>query len=99
MVVLSLLFMTTQSKTKSRTFARKKVRTINGTKTVYTRRKPKVGTCPVTGEVLKGVPRELPAVMRNLAKTEKRPQRPFGGVLSSTASRQELKRRTRNKEL
>ena len=89
----------TQSKTKSRTFARKKVRTINGTKTVYARRKPKVGTCPVSGEVLKGVPRALPVKMRNMAKTEKRPQRPFGGVLSSKATRQELKKRARNKEL
>ena len=89
----------TQSKTKSRTFARKQVRTINGTKTVYERRKPKVGTCPVTGEVLKGVPRELPAKMRNLAKTEKRPQRPYGGVLSSKASRQELKKKARAKDI
>ena len=89
----------TQSKTKSRTFAKKQVRTINGTKVTYNRRKPKLGSCPVTGETLKGVPRELPAKMRNLAKTEKRPQRPFGGVLSSSASRQELKKRARNKEL
>ena len=89
----------TQSKTKSRTFARKQVRTVNGTKVVYARRKPKVGSCPVTGEKLKGVPRKLPGKMKNLAKTEKRPQRPFGGVLSSKASRQELKRRARNKEL
>lgn len=89
----------TQGKTKSNTFAKKQVRTINGTKVVYAKRKPKVGTCPVTGEKLKGVPRELPTVMKNLAKTEKRPQRPFGGVLSAKASRQELKRRTREKEL
>jgi len=98
MVVLSCFFMT-QSKTKSRTFARKKVRTISGTKTTYVRRKPKVGSCPVTGEKLKGVPRALPVKMKNLAKTEKRPQRPFGGVLSSNASRQELKKRARSKEL
>lgn len=89
----------TQGKTKSNTFAKKKVRTINGTKVVYTKRKPKVGTCPITGETLKGVPRATPTVMRNMAKTEKRPQRPFGGVLSAKASRQELKNRTRNKEL
>lgn len=89
----------TQSKTKSRTFARKKVRTINGTKTVYERRKPKVGSCHVTGETLKGVPRVLPVRMKNMSKTEKRPQRPFGGVLSSKASREELKKRARAKEL
>lgn len=89
----------TQHKTKSRTFAKKQVRTINGTKDVYVRKKPKLGSCPVTGEKLKGVPRDLPVKMRNLAKTEKRPQRPFGGVLSSRAGRQELKKRARSKEL
>jgi len=88
-----------QSKIKSRTFARKKVRIVSGTKTVYVRRKPKVGSCFVTGETLKGVPRALPVKMRNLAKTEKRPQRPFGGVLSSKASRLELRKRVRSKEL
>ena len=84
-----------QHKIKSRTFARKKVRTISGTKTVYSKRKPKQGTCPVTGEILKGVPRVSPGHMRKLSKTERRPQRPFGGVLSSTASRDELKKRAR----
>jgi large subunit ribosomal protein L34e len=86
-------------KTKSRTFARKSKRTINGTKFVYTRRKPKLGKCSVTGETLKGVPRALPVKMRKMAASKKRPTRPFGGVLSSRASREEIKSRARRLEL
>ncbi|MGV8168555.1 MAG: 50S ribosomal protein L34e [Candidatus Nanoarchaeia archaeon] len=88
-----------QHKTKSRTFARKAVRTAKGTKIVYTRRKPKQGTCSVTGQTLKGVPRALPTKMKNMPKTKKRPTRPFGGVLSSKAAREEIKNRARKLEL
>jgi len=55
--------------------------------------------CSVTGQTLKGVPRELPVKMQNMPKTSKRPQRPFGGVLSSQASREELKKRVRTTKL
>jgi large subunit ribosomal protein L34e len=86
-------------KMKSRTFARVNKRTISGTKTVYNRRKPKLGTCSVTGETLKGVPRVLPVKLRKMAISKKRPSRPFGGVLSSRASRTELKARARKLQL
>jgi large subunit ribosomal protein L34e len=86
-------------KTKSRTFARKNRVTVRGTKRVYTRRKPSLGTCSVTGQTLKGVPRELPVKLRNMPKTKKRPSRPFGGVLSSKAAREEIKSRARKLEL
>ena len=62
----------------------------------YERKKPKAATCSVTGDVLKGVPRERPVKMKNMPKTSKRPQRPFGGVLSSRASRDILKKKARN---
>lgn len=87
-----------QNRTKSRTYIRKKVRTVKGAKTVYIKRKPKLGSCPVTGETLKGVKRERPLKMQNLSKSQKRPSRPFGGVLSSRASRAELKKRARSME-
>ena len=87
------------AKTKSRSFARKKVRTIKGTKTVYTRRKPRLGVCHVTGQTLKGVPRDTPAKIGKLAKTERRPQRPFGGVLSSKAAREVHKSEARKLDL
>lgn len=88
-----------QHKTKSRTFARVSKRTAKGTKIVHVRRKPKLGTCAVTGQKLKGVPRALPVDMRNMPKTKKRPTRPFGGVLSSKAAREEIKSRARKLEL
>lgn len=64
------------------------VRTPGGRTTIhYIARKPKVGRCQVTGEILKGVPRASAAERKRLAKTKKRPQRPYGGVLSSRAMR------------
>jgi len=73
-----------RSRSKRRVF----VKTPGGRVTIhYEDRNPKQGTCPVTGEVLKGMPRALPAKMQNLAKSKKRPQRPYGGVLSSRAMR------------
>ncbi len=88
-----------QHKTKSRTFRRKNLRTVSGTKRVYLRRKPKLARCSVTGETLKGVPRELPGKMAKKAKSSKRPERPYGGVLSSKAARGMLKARAREKDL
>lgn len=88
-----------QHKTKSNTFREKQVRTVSGTKKVYTRRKPKMGSCPETGETLKGVPRALPGKMKNMSKSQKRPSRPFGGVLSSRATRTRLKNKARSTKL
>ncbi len=73
-----------RSRSKRRVF----VRTPGG-KTVihYVVRNPKQGRCAVTGQILNGIPRVAPVALKRLAKTKKRPQRPFGGVLSSKAMR------------
>ncbi len=47
----------------------------------YENRKPKKAKCSNCDKTLIGVPRELPSKMKNLAKTKKRPERPYGGVL------------------
>lgn len=44
-------------------------------------KKPSAATCGLCGSQLHGVPRRGTAGMAKLAKTEKRPERPFGGVL------------------
>lgn len=44
-------------------------------------KKPSAATCGVCGSQLHGVPRRSTVGMAKLAKTEKRPERPFGGVL------------------
>ncbi|MBT4540335.1 50S ribosomal protein L34e [Candidatus Woesearchaeota archaeon] len=61
------------------------------TTTHYRKRKPSSAKCGSCGAVLKGVPRELPSKMKNLPKTAKRPQRPFGGVLCTKCMRSKFK--------
>ncbi|MEB3860100.1 MAG: 50S ribosomal protein L34e [Desulfurococcales archaeon] len=51
------------------------------TRVFYERRKPGPARCAVCRKPLNGVPRLRPAKLRNLAKTSKRPERPYGGVL------------------
>lgn len=73
---------------KSRTFRRIFKRTPGGdTRLYYIKRKPKKAHCAKCGAVLSGVPRERPYKMKKLSKTEKRPQRPFGGNLCSRCTR------------
>ena len=65
------------------------------TKIQYKQRKPSKAKCAVYGTPLSGVPNVTDAKMRNLAKTKKRPQRPYGGVLSSKAMREVIKSKAR----
>jgi len=78
-------------KQKSRTFRRVKKRTPGG-KTIisYRLRKPKKTRCADCGVTLKGVARARPVKIKNMPKTKKRPQRPYGGVLCSKCSRQRI---------
>ncbi|MFH1400656.1 MAG: 50S ribosomal protein L34e [Nanoarchaeota archaeon] len=57
----------------------------------YRARKTRQPHCAVTGVPLPGIPRMTPAEARRAPKSSKRPSRPFGGVLSSKASRQKIK--------
>ena len=76
---------------------RKIYRRVPGGRTViqYKRRKPKAAICSNCGAVLKGIPRERPFKMRSMAKTKKRPERPFGGKLCSRCMRLEFINRVR----
>ena len=56
----------------------------------YKKRKPKTARCGNCGALLKGVPRAFPFRMRSMAKTKKRPERPFGGVLCSRCMRKTI---------
>jgi len=66
---------------------------LSGSKVVvhYKKRKPSKAVCNECGAVLMGVPRERPYNMQNMAKTKKRPSRPYGGVLCSKCMRAKLK--------
>ena len=71
---------------------RKVFRKVPGGRTVlhHKKQKPKAAKCGNCGDVLKGIPREFPFRMRKMAKTQKRPERPYGGVLCSKCMRQEI---------
>jgi len=63
-----------------------------GGKTVvhYKKRKPGKAHCAECGALLSGIPRELPTKMKNMPKTEKRPQRAYGGYLCSKCARKKI---------
>lgn len=71
----------------------------NKVKVHYRQRKPQRAVCAKYGTPLVGVPRESPSKMANLPKTKKRPERPYGGVLSSKAMREKMKEKARKTKL
>lgn len=68
-----------------------------GGKTVqhYREQLPGQARCSETGQLLHGIPRMSAAEAKRAPKTSKRPQRPYGGALSSSATRAKLKERAR----
>ena len=82
---------------KSRSWVRKKVRT-PGNKLVdrYSRRKPSTAKCGKCGALLHGVPRLRPSKLGKLAKTKRRPERPYGGSLCSKCARELIREKARN---
>ncbi len=67
-----------------RTYSKRRVyRRTPGGRTVvhYRSRKPGWARCALCGRPLNGVPRLRSSELRRLAKTEKRPERPYGGYL------------------
>ena len=85
-----------EGRLKSGTF-RKIKKKLPGGKTVthYKKKKPGKAKCSECGAVLNGVKRKRAVKMRNLAKTKKRPERPYGGVLCSKCSRRKIKSKIR----
>ena len=81
---------------KSRRLRRVSVTTPGG-KTVkhYRQRKPSAVKCAIYGTPLAGVPKVRDSKMRNLPKSQRRPERPYGGVLSSKAMRDVIKDQAR----
>ncbi len=79
-------------KFKSRQALRMKSIKVPGGRTViqFKKKLPKVAKCGSCGASLSGIPRLLPSKMKNLAKTKKRPERPYGGVLCSKCARKKI---------
>ena len=85
----------TQSKTKSRTFRRVKKRTPKGVVTHYIKKRPKKARCGGCGTVLHAIKHKTPKALNKLPKSQKRPERPFGGALCSRCARADIKARAR----
>lgn len=80
--------MTRPSLRSRRKIRRVQVRTPSGRNVQhYERRKPGKAICGTCGAVLKGIPHVLGYQLRTMAKTTKRPERPYGGVLCSECTR------------
>ena len=77
---------------KSRQSKRQVFVKVPGGRTVihFKKKKPGKAHCAECGSVLAGVPRESSLKMKNMAKTAKRPQRAFGGVLCSKCARKKI---------
>ena len=63
-----------------------------GSRTVvhYTRRKPKAPHCAQCGDVLKGTTRLRPSMQGKAAKSSRRPERPYGGMLCAACMRRTI---------
>ena len=86
-----------EGKKRSRTFRRVYVTTPGG-RTIIHYRKPRTGQahCAGCGKVLPAVARGNASALRKLAITERRPERPYGGVLCSGCMRQKILARVRS---
>jgi large subunit ribosomal protein L34e len=81
---------------RSRTYRRVRKPTPSGvSKIYYSRRKPKQSHCAGCGAELKGMPRARPVELKNMAKSKKRPERPFGGELCTKCMRKKMITRAR----
>ena len=85
-----------QLKHRNRSFRRVIVKLANRLTTHYKKSKPKKAHCSSCGGKLAGVARERPYKMRNMPKTAKRPERPYGGKLCSKCLRAEMKSKARS---
>jgi large subunit ribosomal protein L34e len=75
--------------------AKMKKRIVTGVVIREKRRKGNVAKCARCGEQMHGVPRLNASEMKKLAKTEKRPERAYGGYYCSACTRQLFKEKAR----
>ncbi|RJQ18699.1 50S ribosomal protein L34e [Candidatus Woesearchaeota archaeon] len=80
-----------QPRFRSRTFRRVYVKTPGGTNKIqYKRRKNAAPQCATCGTRLFGVARGTKTQVRKLAKSARRPERPYGGKLCSACTRKTI---------
>ncbi|MBU5688981.1 MAG: 50S ribosomal protein L34e [Candidatus Aenigmarchaeota archaeon] len=82
---------------KSRKWKKQKLKVPGGrTVTHFRKPKPNIARCGNCGKPLHGIPRARQSEMKKFAKTEKRPERPYGGVLCSNCMRKSIATKARS---
>jgi large subunit ribosomal protein L34e len=82
---------------RSRSYRRRQVRTPGGKIVLrYKKKKTNKHVCAECGKLLHGVPRGRPYEINKLAKSKKRPNRPYGGYLCSECVRKVFKKEARS---
>ena len=77
---------------RSRSFKKNPVSTPGGRTTIhYIKKTPGIARCAVCRQPLHGVPSDLPAQIKKLKKTNRRPDRPYGGNMCSACTRETIK--------
>lgn len=85
-----------QGHLKNRTFKRVRVTVPGGRRKIQYRRANKSPPqCADCGRTLKGTARGTPSQIQKMSKTERRPERPFGGVLCSACTKERIILRAR----
>ena len=77
-------------KHRNTSFRKVKVKLASRVTTQYRKKRPARAQCGDCGKELQGVPRARPVELRNMPKSMKRPERPFGGVLCSSCMRKRM---------
>ena len=80
-----------EGRRRARTLRRIYVRTPGGRNVIhYNLRKPSRAHCSSCSAVLHGMKATAPRALKSMPKTEKRPERPYGGVLCSACMRRKF---------
>lgn len=82
---------------RTRTFRRIKKKLAGRLTTHYKKRKPKAAHCADCKKVLHGVPRDIPSKIRKLSKTQRRPERIYGGVICPACLKVKLEQQHQKK--
>lgn len=83
---------------RTRTFRRIKKKLAGRLTIHYKKRKPKPAHCANCKKVLHGMPRDLPFKIRKLPKTQRRPERIYGGVLCPACLKIKLEKQYQKKQ-
>lgn len=80
----------------ARKFKKIKKRTPSGKSVIRRgRRKPSIAKCAACGAPLHGMPRLRPSKLKNVPKSKRRPNRPYGGYLCTRCMRDMFKKKVK----